>query len=260
MLCLCLYAAFARTLPLVKGGKGVYRFSKYRPWALAGIGLISILIGATIFIGTATPTLKIGHVSWIGSRTRCQNVLNGETIEAQEAYARSTSSNKPLSSFNQDTDAAISFDVSSHQKVKINKIYVEVLSYQPLSTVESCIHPTLEATNLPTIGPPYTIYPGQILPIEYAKRFAAPINPDKKGRRFPAYLETKSDEIGFVRLDPGVSESLAVFFATQTPGLYSISCCNIEFELSPGKEPEIEQADWKDQVLLLLFYKAPRQS
>ena len=34
------YLAFAKTPPLVEGGRGVYRFEKYRTWALLGLGLV----------------------------------------------------------------------------------------------------------------------------------------------------------------------------------------------------------------------------
>ena len=68
LLYLCLYWAFARTQPLVAGGKGVFRFENYRPWAFVGIGFIvgvsSAILAfepgrsfiATAFVGTATPT------------------------------------------------------------------------------------------------------------------------------------------------------------------------------------------------------------
>jgi hypothetical protein len=69
MLCLFLYLTFAKTPPLVEGGKGTYRFEKYRYWALGGIVLIFIITGAVLasepsrsfiavgFVGTATPTI-----------------------------------------------------------------------------------------------------------------------------------------------------------------------------------------------------------
>jgi hypothetical protein len=68
LLYLCLYWAFARTRPLVAGGKGVFRFENHRPWAFVGIGFIvgvsSAILAfepgrsfiATAFVGTATPT------------------------------------------------------------------------------------------------------------------------------------------------------------------------------------------------------------
>jgi hypothetical protein len=40
----CIYLYLAKTPPLVEGGKGAYRFEKYRAWALVGIGLIIIII------------------------------------------------------------------------------------------------------------------------------------------------------------------------------------------------------------------------
>ena len=47
----CVYLFFAKTPPLVEGGKGAYRFEKYRPWALVGIGLIIIIIAAVSIYG-----------------------------------------------------------------------------------------------------------------------------------------------------------------------------------------------------------------
>lgn len=46
----CLYLVFARTEPLVEGGKGVYRFEKYRLWAMFGIGLTVGLTGMVLLI------------------------------------------------------------------------------------------------------------------------------------------------------------------------------------------------------------------
>ena len=44
------YVAFAKTPPLVKGGRGVYRFEKYRTWALLGLGLVAgIATSALLF-------------------------------------------------------------------------------------------------------------------------------------------------------------------------------------------------------------------
>jgi hypothetical protein len=69
LLCLCIYLAFAKTPPLIEGGKGVHSFENYRPSAIAGIAIIfavflilsttkpsrSFII--TAFVGTSTPTL-----------------------------------------------------------------------------------------------------------------------------------------------------------------------------------------------------------
>lgn len=38
------YVVFARTAPLIEGGRGVYRFERYRPWALLGLGLVVGLV------------------------------------------------------------------------------------------------------------------------------------------------------------------------------------------------------------------------
>ena len=42
------YVAFARTPPLVSGGQGVYRFEKYRPWALIGIDFLLGFVAALL--------------------------------------------------------------------------------------------------------------------------------------------------------------------------------------------------------------------
>lgn len=42
------YVAFARTTPLIEGGRGVYRFETYRPWALVGLGLVVGLVLAVL--------------------------------------------------------------------------------------------------------------------------------------------------------------------------------------------------------------------
>ena len=39
----CLYVAFKRTPPLVKGGKGTWQYPRARPWALAGLIIILVL-------------------------------------------------------------------------------------------------------------------------------------------------------------------------------------------------------------------------
>lgn len=68
LLLLCIYLAFAKTQPLVYGGRGVYRFEKGRHWAIVGIALIPVLSGAILVsypgrnfvaiavFGTPTPT------------------------------------------------------------------------------------------------------------------------------------------------------------------------------------------------------------
>ena len=69
VLCLSAYIAFAKTPPLIIGGKGVYRCENYRIWALRSIAFIVVGIGlmlllrpsrlyiTTAFVGTATPTV-----------------------------------------------------------------------------------------------------------------------------------------------------------------------------------------------------------
>jgi hypothetical protein len=63
-----LYVVFAKTPPLIDGGRGVYRFQKYRPLAIAMIVIILLVFLILIsvkssqsfvivaFIGTSTPT------------------------------------------------------------------------------------------------------------------------------------------------------------------------------------------------------------
>lgn len=65
---LFMYVAFAKTPPLIEGGKGIYRFEKYRTWALIGIGFVIGLTSAVLILkpsrsfvasaitGRATPT------------------------------------------------------------------------------------------------------------------------------------------------------------------------------------------------------------
>lgn len=47
---LCLYLIFARTPPLVEGGKGVFRYEKYRLWAISGVGLVLVLVATAAII------------------------------------------------------------------------------------------------------------------------------------------------------------------------------------------------------------------
>jgi hypothetical protein len=67
LLCLCVYLVLAKTPPLIEGGKGVYRYARYRLWAIAGI-ILALVVGGlalalrpsrsfiiTAFAGTATP-------------------------------------------------------------------------------------------------------------------------------------------------------------------------------------------------------------
>jgi len=69
LLLLCIYLAFARTPPLIYGGRGLHRFERARHWALVAVALISVLGVATVvsssgrnfvkiaFRGTSTPTM-----------------------------------------------------------------------------------------------------------------------------------------------------------------------------------------------------------
>lgn len=66
MLCLCIYLAFAKTPPLVAGGKGVYRFEKYRLWALVGIGLV---ITITVIMLAYRPSRSFIVVAFRGTAT-----------------------------------------------------------------------------------------------------------------------------------------------------------------------------------------------
>jgi hypothetical protein len=68
---LSLFVSFAKTAPLIHGGKGIYRFERQLPLALAGIIILPVFalvlltphgnreFIVTSFIGTATPTLTI---------------------------------------------------------------------------------------------------------------------------------------------------------------------------------------------------------
>lgn len=68
---LSLFVSFAKTAPLIHGGKGLYRFERHRPLALAGLIILPIFTTVllaphgnreyivTSFIGTATPTPTI---------------------------------------------------------------------------------------------------------------------------------------------------------------------------------------------------------
>lgn len=42
------YVAFARTPPLIEGGRGVYRFERLRPWALLGLGVVAGLVASAL--------------------------------------------------------------------------------------------------------------------------------------------------------------------------------------------------------------------
>jgi tetratricopeptide (TPR) repeat protein len=44
----CAYLAFKRTPPLVKGGKGIWQYPRWRPWALAGIVMILLLTASGV--------------------------------------------------------------------------------------------------------------------------------------------------------------------------------------------------------------------
>jgi tetratricopeptide (TPR) repeat protein len=49
-LCLCLYIIYARTPPLIEGGKGVYRFENYRKWAITSIFFMPLLVIAFFYV------------------------------------------------------------------------------------------------------------------------------------------------------------------------------------------------------------------
>lgn len=63
-----LFIAFTKTRPMIEGGRGMYRFERYRPWAFVGmvliLGLISLSLASrtsrgfivTALVGTPTPT------------------------------------------------------------------------------------------------------------------------------------------------------------------------------------------------------------
>lgn len=63
---LCLYASFAKTQPLVPGGKGVYRFERIRPWTLTSIIVIPLLASAALSL---SPTREIIAIAVLGTAT-----------------------------------------------------------------------------------------------------------------------------------------------------------------------------------------------
>ena len=68
---LCVYMLYAKTPPLILGGRGVHRFARYRPWAAGGLALVCVLFAAALilrpgreyirsaFSGPATPTSTV---------------------------------------------------------------------------------------------------------------------------------------------------------------------------------------------------------
>ena len=60
------YVASARTPPLVAGGQGVYRFEKYRSWALIGIGFVLGFVTA-LLLSEQNRTFVV--VAFLGSET-----------------------------------------------------------------------------------------------------------------------------------------------------------------------------------------------
>jgi hypothetical protein len=59
----CAYLAFKRTPPLVEGGKGTWKYARWRPWALAGLFIIPLLtvggVGYHCYQQTRPPTKVI---------------------------------------------------------------------------------------------------------------------------------------------------------------------------------------------------------
>ena len=96
---LFLYLAFARTQPLIEGGRGVYRFEKYRLWAIAGLVFTFAIAASTLafkpsrsfiitaFSGTDTPLSTRGitilvseftedaHMDWSADRAITQAII-----------------------------------------------------------------------------------------------------------------------------------------------------------------------------------------
>lgn len=58
LLLLLIYLSSAKTSPLIEGGKGVYRFEKYRPFASTGIGLL-LIIACSIFLFKASRSFVV---------------------------------------------------------------------------------------------------------------------------------------------------------------------------------------------------------
>lgn len=79
------YVAFARTPPLVSGGRGVYRFEKYRPWALVGIGFVLGFVTALLlseqnrtfvlvaFLGSENPAVTAAQAPTSGRSSASAN-------------------------------------------------------------------------------------------------------------------------------------------------------------------------------------------
>lgn len=74
LLGLFVYVFHSKTPPLIEGGKGVYRFSSFRPGALAGIILVGLIIISTIII---QPTREFIFLSFIGTPTAVQSPQSG---------------------------------------------------------------------------------------------------------------------------------------------------------------------------------------
>jgi hypothetical protein len=68
-----IYVLFSKTPPLIEGGQGVYRFSSFRPWALAGIILVILIIFSTIII---QPTREFIVLSFVGTPTVTQSPIS----------------------------------------------------------------------------------------------------------------------------------------------------------------------------------------
>lgn len=88
------YIAFTKTTPLIEGGRGVYRFENYRPWALLGFGLIvGIVISALLveqsrlFLITAITEREIP--TNVPGETTSDSILDPPT-DTQEATTVST--------------------------------------------------------------------------------------------------------------------------------------------------------------------------
>jgi hypothetical protein len=86
---ICIYVSFAKTKPLVEGGKGVYRFPTLRFWGLAGIVMVPFVAISTSFISPFNSYFKdaIIYLS-MPTSTPIGPILANDPYPAPTALAR----------------------------------------------------------------------------------------------------------------------------------------------------------------------------
>jgi hypothetical protein len=92
---LCMYLIFARTTPLIEGGRGVYRYERLRPWAM---GVAVLVVGLTVTAVALEPSRSFIRVALVGTPTPTPTLTpTGTSTPTSTPTPTSTSTLTPTS-------------------------------------------------------------------------------------------------------------------------------------------------------------------